>query len=80
MPSYSALSAVKPAINPKPQIGPKPNTAAPAQNTPKPSPVGSSGRTSRLYPAPKDTNTGQNALLTVELGLDHMAEHDKDVL
>lgn len=74
IPSYSALSAVKPAINPKPQIRPKPNTAAPAQSIPtKPSPAGSSGRTSRLYPAPKDTNTGQNALLTVELGQNKMA-------
>ena len=80
MPSYSALSAVKPSINPKPQISPKPNAAASAQNTPKPSPAGSFGRTSRLYPAPKDTNAGQNALLTVELGLEHMAEYDKDVL
>lgn len=71
MPSYSALSAVKPAINPKPQISPKPNTAGPAHNSPKPNPAGSSGRTSRLYPAPKDTNTGQNVILTVELGLDH---------
>lgn len=47
----------KPAINPKPQIRPKPNTAAPAQSIlTKPSPAGSSGQTSRLYPAPKDTN------------------------
>ena len=68
MPSYFALSAVKPAINPKPQISPKPNTAGPAQNSPKINPAGSSARTSRLYPAPKDTNTGQNAILTVALG------------
>jgi len=69
MPSYSVLSAVKPAINPKPQISPKPNAAGHAQNSPKLNPAGSSGRTSRLYPALKDTSTGQNAILTVALGL-----------
>ena len=49
---HFALLAVKPAITPKPHISPKPSLPAPA-------PAVTAGRTSRLYPAPKD-NTGKN--------------------